>query len=101
MCESGRQSRRRCADLPLSMPAGRWSPVAIEGRWRKFRLILIAAGGIALILAAGVPLLVAATPRATLDDVAEGLTCQCGCGLTIANCNHPNCSFSVPAKEQI
>jgi cytochrome c-type biogenesis protein CcmH len=75
--------------------------VAIEGRGRKPRFVLIAMCGIALVLAAGVPLLIAETPKATVQEVAEGLTCQCGCGLTIANCNHPNCSFSVPAKEQI
>lgn len=45
-----------------------------------------------------------ATPvlaRATLDDVSQGLTCQCGCGLTVANCNHPECSFSVPLRGEI
>jgi cytochrome c-type biogenesis protein CcmH len=40
----------------------------------------------------------AATSR---QEIAEGLTCQCGCGLTVANCNHPNCSFSVPMRERI
>lgn len=35
------------------------------------------------------------------QEIAEGLTCQCGCGLTVANCNHPNCSFSVPMREHI
>ena len=38
---------------------------------------------------------------ATRQEIAEGLTCQCGCGLTVANCNHPNCSFSVPTRERI
>jgi cytochrome c-type biogenesis protein CcmH len=45
-----------------------------------------------------------ATPAfsaATLDDVSQGLTCQCGCGLTVANCNHPECSFSVPLRGEI
>jgi cytochrome c-type biogenesis protein CcmH len=51
--------------------------------------------------AAGVPILIAQTPKISVDEVAEGLTCQCGCGLTVANCNHPNCSFSVPAKDEI
>ncbi len=37
----------------------------------------------------------------TEQEVSEALTCQCGCGLTVANCNHPNCSFSVPARTQI
>ncbi len=35
------------------------------------------------------------------QDSAEGLTCQWGGGLTVANCNHPNCSFSVPMRERI
>jgi cytochrome c-type biogenesis protein CcmH/NrfF len=39
--------------------------------------------------------------KTTRDAVAEGLTCQCGCGLTVANCNHPNCEFSVPVREKI
>jgi cytochrome c-type biogenesis protein CcmH len=38
---------------------------------------------------------------ATVDDVSQGLTCQCGCGLTVANCNHPECSFSVPMRGEI
>jgi cytochrome c-type biogenesis protein CcmH/NrfF len=45
-----------------------------------------------------------ATPafaKATVDDVSQGLTCQCGCGLTVANCNHPECSFSVPLRGEI
>jgi len=37
----------------------------------------------------------------TQAQVAEGLTCQCGCGLTVANCNHPMCSFSVPVRAEI
>jgi len=39
--------------------------------------------------------------RTTRDTVSEGLTCQCGCGLTVANCNHPNCEFSVPVRDRI
>jgi cytochrome c-type biogenesis protein CcmH/NrfF len=37
----------------------------------------------------------------TMQDVCEGLTCQCGCGLTVANCNHPTCPFAVPLRTQI
>jgi cytochrome c-type biogenesis protein CcmH len=75
--------------------------VVIDAKLRLVRLVIIAVGGIAFMFATGVPILVAQTPRISVDEVAEGLTCQCGCGLTIANCNHPNCSFSVPAKEEI
>jgi cytochrome c-type biogenesis protein CcmH len=42
-----------------------------------------------------------ALTRTSADAVAEGLTCQCGCGLTVANCNHPQCEFSVPVRTQI
>ncbi len=52
--------------------------------------------------AAAVALADVAEPRAVVaQETAESLTCQCGCGLTVANCNHPNCSFSVPVKDQI
>jgi cytochrome c-type biogenesis protein CcmH len=59
---------------------------------------------LALAVLAGATLwggLAGAAARDTVQAVAEGLTCQCGCGLTVANCNHPNCEFSVPARQQI
>jgi cytochrome c-type biogenesis protein CcmH len=37
----------------------------------------------------------------TNSQVSEGLTCQCGCGLTVANCNMPTCGFSVPMRHEI
>jgi cytochrome c-type biogenesis protein CcmH len=37
----------------------------------------------------------------TNSQVSEGLTCQCGCQLTVANCNMPTCGFSVPARREI
>ena len=39
--------------------------------------------------------------RTTVQEVGEGLTCQCGCGLTVANCNHPSCGFAIPARGEI
>jgi cytochrome c-type biogenesis protein CcmH len=42
-----------------------------------------------------------ASETTTNAQVSEGLTCQCGCGLTVANCNMPTCSFSVPTRLQI
>ena len=39
--------------------------------------------------------------RTTVQEVGEGLTCQCGCGLTVANCNHPSCGFAVPTRGEI
>ena len=34
-------------------------------------------------------------------EVEEGLTCQCGCGLTVAACNHLECSFAIPVRKDI
>ena len=44
-----------------------------------------------------------AQPRVSVsrDEIAQGLTCQCGCGLTVANCNMPTCGFSVPVRAEI
>jgi cytochrome c-type biogenesis protein CcmH len=54
-----------------------------------------------LILPLMVPMRAARAAATSRQEIAEGLTCQCGCGLTVANCNHPNCSFSVPMREHI
>ena len=35
------------------------------------------------------------------QEVEEGLTCQCSCGLTVHSCNHLQCSFAVPRKQEI
>ena len=37
----------------------------------------------------------------TNQAVEAALTCQCGCGLTVHNCNHLQCGFAIPAKERI
>jgi len=42
-----------------------------------------------------------ASEIATNAEVYEGLTCQCGCGLTVANCNMPTCAFAVPMRAEI
>jgi cytochrome c-type biogenesis protein CcmH/NrfF len=60
-----------------------------------------AATTVTLLLALGLPLAAIGAARPSVDAVAEGLTCQCGCGLTVANCNHPQCEFSVPMRTQI
>jgi cytochrome c-type biogenesis protein CcmH len=41
----------------------------------------------------------AASP--TTQEVEEALTCQCSCGLTVHSCNHLQCGFAVPVKEEI
>jgi cytochrome c-type biogenesis protein CcmH/NrfF len=42
-----------------------------------------------------------AAEPANSAEVFEGLTCQCGCGLTVANCNMPTCAFAVPLRHDI
>ena len=45
--------------------------------------------------------LAAVVAKTSVQEVSEGLTCQCGCGLTVANCNHPQCEFAVPVRTTI
>ncbi len=61
---------------------------------------LLAAGSLAILLAL-TAITFASSGKTSPQEVSEGLTCQCGCGLTVANCNHPQCEFSVPARLQI
>src|SRR5260370_28210315 len=42
-----------------------------------------------------------AAETTTNAQVSQSLPCQCGCGLTVANCNMPTCSFSVPTRAEI
>jgi len=72
------------------------APQLPEAR-RSARIALI----LALLCAISLPVFSGAATRVSVDSVAEGLTCQCGCGLTVANCNHPQCEFSVPVRTQI
>jgi cytochrome c-type biogenesis protein CcmH/NrfF len=65
------------------------------------RRIILAAGSMVVVLAAIAFAALASPARTSLQEVSEGLTCQCGCGLTVANCNHPQCEFSVPLRAQI
>ncbi|MBC8293948.1 MAG: cytochrome c-type biogenesis protein CcmH [Proteobacteria bacterium] len=50
-------------------------------------------------------LLAIATPVSAGDmsqkKVEEHLTCQCGCGLTVRNCNHLQCSSALPIRDDI
>jgi cytochrome c-type biogenesis protein CcmH/NrfF len=70
------------------------TPIA-EARVLRIAIML------ALALVIGDHMIAIAAARISPDSVAEGLTCQCGCGLTVANCNHPQCEFSVPVRSQI
>ena len=47
------------------------------------------------------PPLPSAAALSTTQEVEEALTCQCSCGLTVHSCNHLQCSFAVPRKQEI
>jgi cytochrome c-type biogenesis protein CcmH len=44
---------------------------------------------------------VGAQEVATQSEIEEGLTCQCGCGLTVHRCNHLQCPSGEPIKDEI
>lgn len=50
-------------------------------------------------------LLATATPVSaqvmSQEEIEEHLTCQCGCGLTVRNCNHLQCSSALPIRDDI
>jgi cytochrome c-type biogenesis protein CcmH len=75
--------------------------VSIARRFADAALVTALAALAALTIAMVVPVPSARAAAPGGQEIAEGLTCQCGCGLTVANCNHPNCSFSVPMREHI
>lgn len=71
---------------------------------RHARLLLvwiIALCAAAVAIAAPSSALAMPINEAIEHHVEESLTCQCGCGLTLAQCNHPNCEFAVPARHKI
>lgn len=47
------------------------------------------------------PAVPAVAEISTTQEVEEALTCQCSCGLTVHSCNHLQCSFAVPRKQEI
>ncbi len=54
-----------------------------------------------LVLLIVLPIPPALAELLTTQEVEEGLTCQCSCGLTVHSCNHLQCSFAVPRKQEI
>jgi cytochrome c-type biogenesis protein CcmH len=77
------------------------SPEAIEPVKIASRFAAALALTVVLIVPLIVPMRSARAGASSRQEIAEGLTCQCGCGLTVANCNHPDCSFAVPMREHI
>lgn len=68
----------------------------------KLRFLLVASTlALALPLAGFESAAQATTPPLAKSDVEEALTCQCGCGLTVAACNHLECSFAIPVRKDV
>ncbi len=61
----------------------------------------LAAAVATILVAIGLSYPSSAGPTLGQREVEEALTCQCGCGLTVASCNHLECSFAVPARKRI
>lgn len=86
--------------MPESAPS--LQPRRANGSARLALSLLLAAAGVAALFAAAIVAVRPSHAATTIaQDIEESLTCQCGCGLTVANCNHPNCEFSVPARHKI
>lgn len=43
----------------------------------------------------------AAESTVTTQEIEEGLTCQCGCGLTVHSCNHLTCGSAIPLRREV
>ena len=43
----------------------------------------------------------ATSPKTTLDEVSEKLSCRCGCNLVLNRCNHVQCGSAIPMRERI
>ncbi len=61
--------------------------------------MLLPAISILLLLAGSVAS--AAVPYAKLRQVAERVSCQCGCSYTVGSCNMLNCHFRDPILQKI
>jgi cytochrome c-type biogenesis protein CcmH/NrfF len=70
----------------------------LAGHYSALRFLALV---IAILMATSISAGFASSGKTSVQEVSEALTCQCGCGLTVANCNHPQCEFSVPALQQI
>lgn len=64
----------------------------------SIRLVVAAATASAALLLASPAF---AAPLVGQRQAEEALTCQCGCGLTVASCNHLECGFAVPVRKEI
>jgi cytochrome c-type biogenesis protein CcmH len=56
---------------------------------------IVACAAIAVLAGTPVP------AQAGQKDVEARLACQCGCGLTVLTCNHLQCGFAIPVREEI
>src|SRR4030088_616068 len=89
----------------IGRPPAKPHPEATKVRSRISRYLLLSvAAGLFVFLSPelkNVSRETLAAETTTNAEVSQSLTCQCGCGLTVANCNMPTCSFSVPTRIEI
>ena len=71
--------------------------LSVGGRVYSLRYLL---SGLLFVMSIGGKGAATAAPP-TNQEMEASLTCQCSCGLTVHNCNHLQCGFAIPAKEQI
>jgi cytochrome c-type biogenesis protein CcmH len=68
-----------------------------RGRARLWALALVGIVWLLAVLATASP--AAAVPP--VSSVSDKIMCLCGCGSVLSVCPHPDCSWGIPAKEDI
>jgi cytochrome c-type biogenesis protein CcmH len=63
------------------------------------KAVAISVAALTMLTVAGSTAVAAAPP--TFQELEESLTCQCGCGLTVASCNHLQCPSAIPLRQEI
>lgn len=58
-------------------------------------------GRLVVVALLALALLASAAATVTTKEIEEGLTCQCGCGLTVHSCNHLQCGSGIPLKQEV
>ena len=80
-------------ERPRRRPAPTAGPRRKAG---KKKLAKVGALGLVLLLASG-----PAGAAPTVDAVAAGLTCMCGCSMTAGNCTHEGCGSAAEIKQEV
>jgi cytochrome c-type biogenesis protein CcmH len=85
--------------MPFSTACQAMAPAS--ARIMKHAVTALAIAAVVAMVPAFAVITAEAETRTSAQQVTEALACQCGCGLTVANCIHPNCSFGIPVRGEI